>query len=300
MKTKQIIYLPLKSVIADENQPRQYFDATKIASLANSIKRIGIKEPLVVEDMLDGTYKLIDGERRLRAATIAKLTEVPVLVEAKMDDKTRRIEQFHIQEQHEGWRPTEKAIAIRDIAQDFGLTMKEMGEMLSLSKEQMENYIAFINLVAHKEMVKFETPISMAPSIRAATNHAVRQMLAQENEDMTIEQQKAFQLGLIKRISTGEITKGTQITKVNDSVTQEAKQAINGIIKTDKSIEKLFVETNAKTAKTYRTFSNDVRHMLQSYDIFTRESVLVTTYAEDSELKAKTKNLIKKLQQLPS
>lgn len=299
MKTKQIVYLPLKKVIPDENQPRQFFDATKIASLANSIKRIGIKEPLVVEALSDGTYKLIDGERRFRAATLIGMTEVPALVEDAMTDIQRMVEQFHIQEQHEGWKPNEKAIAIRDIAATLGTSMKEVGENLGLSERTLKQYIAFASLLSSDEMIKSEINIDFSGAIANLSKHLQKQMLEQEGVDVSDDDEKEFQVAIIKRIKKGEIRNSPELTKVRDSLTQEAKKTFNAFIKTDKSVDKLFIETNAKEAKLYRTFANDARMMSTITDMLTRQAKLVTVLESDTALKAQIRTVIKKLQQLP-
>lgn len=298
MKTKQIVYLPIKSVIPDPNQPRQYFDATKLATLANSIKRIGIREPLVVEDMKDGTYKLIDGERRYRSAKIAGLTEVPTLIEEPMPELDRLVQQFHLQEQHEGWKPSEKAIAIRDMAHAMKLPMKEVAQMLSLSPKQVEEYVAFISLLGHQEMVKSEIPVHFATKLQSLTNYAVKQMLEQENKDMSQDEQKELQVAVIKRIASGELTRPVHILKIRDSIAQDAKKVVHDLLKTNKSVDKLGIETNSNNARLYRTFMNVIQATNRSAVQLSRVSVLTDHLKEEENDVAAIKALIKKLQSL--
>lgn len=200
MKTTQITSIPVKNITPDPFQPRKYFDAVKMASLTKSIQQIGIKEPLVVEAQADGTYKLIDGERRFRAALNLKLKEVPAVIEEPMSEIQRMIEQFHIQEQHEAWKPQEKAIAVRDIAHAMGTTMKEVGNSLGLAERTIGTYMSFTNLLVGKEMVESEISIEFSSRIDSTTNRAVKELLLQSNRDMTTAEKKNFQLGIIKRI----------------------------------------------------------------------------------------------------
>lgn len=298
MKTTQIVMLPMSKVFPDPHQPRQYFDAAKLATLANSIKRIGIKEPVSVEKLPDGTYKLIDGERRYRASKILKLAEIPAIVAAPMTPSERLVQQFHVQEQHEGWRPQEKAIAIRDIANTLKMPLKEMGAMLGIPPFTMRDYIAFVELLGQNEMEKTDTPISYANAINVLTKYAVRQLMVQNEEDFTQAEQKEFQVSIIRRIASGEITNAAQLTKVRDSITQEAKSAIDSIIKKDKTVDKIFAESNARGARIYRQFENQLNALNRKVFEFTREKGLTGILAEDSATKSHLKNLIKNLQSL--
>lgn len=290
--------LPMSKVFPDPHQPRQYFDATKLATLANSIKRIGIKEPISVEKLPDGTYKLIDGERRYRASKILKLTEIPAIVEAPMSASERLVQQFHVQEQHEGWRPQEKAIAIRDIADTLKMPLKEMGAMLGIPPFTMRDYIAFVELLGQTEMEKSDTPISYANRINVVTRYAVKQLMEQVEEDMTQAEQKAFQVAIIRRIANGEIQNPAQLTKIHDAITQNAKEAIDSIILKDKTVDKIFADTNARGARVYRQFQNQVTALNRRVHEFNREKGLTAIFAEDATAKSGLKNLIKNLQNL--
>lgn len=74
------IFIPIEKVVREPNQVRRYFDVQKLANLTESVRQVGIIEPLCVCPMSDGRYKLVAGERRYRAAITAGLTEVPVVV----------------------------------------------------------------------------------------------------------------------------------------------------------------------------------------------------------------------------
>jgi len=296
MKTQQIVYLPIEKVIADPNQPRQYFDAAKLATLSNSIKRIGIKEPVSVEALPDGKYKLIDGERRYRASLILNLKTIPAIVQSSMTESERLVQQFHVQEQHESWRPQEKAIAIRDIANILKMSLAEIGPILGISSFTMRSYIAFVGLLSQKEMLKQDIPIAYAHTISVNTKYAAKMLLEQENEDMSDEERKLFQLGIIKRIANGEIINPTQVNKIRDSITNEAKKSINDIKSSSKSVNKIFVESNAKDARVYRQYSNQVYALIRRIHEFNRLPSAVTALESDSKLKSLTRSLIKTLQ----
>ena len=81
---------------ADENQPRKYFAADKMHTLKESIKKHGIKVPVVVEPIGNGKYRLIDGERRFRAESELKLKVVPAIIEEPKNATERLIEQYQL------------------------------------------------------------------------------------------------------------------------------------------------------------------------------------------------------------
>lgn len=298
MNTTQITKIPLSKITPDPFQPRKYFDAVKLASLAKSIEQIGIKEPLVVEAQSDGTYKLIDGERRFRAATQLKLKDVPAVIEPAMSEVQRMIEQFHIQEQHEGWRPAEKAIAIRDIAHALGTTMKEVGNSLGLAERTVQSYMAFNNLLVGKEMLESEISIDFSSRIESTTKRAAKELLAQENRDMTETEKKMFQLGILRRIKSGELTLPRQMTKIIDSLAQEAEATVKSVIKTNNSLEKMFIDSKAQDAQLYRQYVNDVHRISRLVNTVVKNKVVSDMLDADDKLKAIVRGIVKNLQSL--
>jgi len=302
MTTKREInvqYVPLKKVIADENQPRKDFDVFKMSSLIASIKRLGIREPLVVEAMPDGTFMIIDGERRFRAATELKLTDVPVIVEKKMSATDRILHQFHLQEQHEGWKPMEKAIAIRDLSEALGVPLQAMGEMLSIHPSMIGHYIKFIQLLANKELVRSDVPIHYAGLIQTCTNKAQRELVRQGESEMEEEQVLAFQVGLINKIISGEIRNGNELTKVRDSLTQDAKYTVAKVIKNDVKLDKIFNETNAKLARLYRQFNNNIYAATRELATMNTLPNMIGYFEEDETAKRNVRKLITELSKLP-
>ncbi|BAY35491.1 chromosome partitioning protein, ParB family (plasmid) [Nostoc carneum NIES-2107] len=83
--------LPLYQIILPPSQPRRYFDPVKLKSLADSIKEVGLLEPIVVRKIKEGQYELVVGERRLKACEIAKLEEIPVVIIECDEKKARKL-----------------------------------------------------------------------------------------------------------------------------------------------------------------------------------------------------------------
>ena len=111
------------------SQPRRYFDPTKLEELSRSIKQFGILEPLLVRPLSDGNYELVAGERRLRAAQIAGLTEVPAVIR-EMDDTTTAQVRLIENLQREDLNPLEETEGILELLSIQ--LMKSQREVISL------------------------------------------------------------------------------------------------------------------------------------------------------------------------
>lgn len=132
-------------VQANLNQPRKFFDEEKLKELADSIKSYGIIEPLVVRKVGPVHYEIIAGERRLRAAKIAGLTEVPVIVKSYEDDE-RKIVTLLENVQREDLNAVEKAEGYRALIEEFNLTQDELAEKLGKSRPSITNALRILAL----------------------------------------------------------------------------------------------------------------------------------------------------------
>ncbi|ABW31431.1 chromosome partitioning protein, ParB family, putative (plasmid) [Acaryochloris marina MBIC11017] len=118
--------IPIKNIHLPTNQPRKYFNAEKLAQLVTSVKEHGVLEPLLVRPLKNGEYELVAGERRLRAAKEAGLTEVPII--AKQLNNREAVHVALIENlQREDLNPIEETDAILDL----------LGLVLELNKEQV-------------------------------------------------------------------------------------------------------------------------------------------------------------------
>lgn len=125
-------------------QPRRVFDATEIASLADSIREHGVLQPILVREVED-RYQLIAGERRLRACQEANLNDIPVRVLA-LDD--RRVSELAMVEnlQREDLNAIEKALAFRDYLGRYHVTQDELAKRLGLDRSTISNLIRLLDL----------------------------------------------------------------------------------------------------------------------------------------------------------
>ncbi len=136
------------SVIPNPQQPRTGFDPERLSALAASIREVGILQPLVVRPPEDGTYMLVAGERRLRAAREVGLAEVPVVIREVDDDQVSLTAALIENLQREDLRPLEEAAAYKQLLEDFGLTHQEIGDRVAKSRSAVSNSLRLLTLPA--------------------------------------------------------------------------------------------------------------------------------------------------------
>lgn len=137
--------VPLESIAPNPRQPREHFDEEALAELVTSIREVGLLQPVVVRETGEGRYELVMGERRLRAAREAGLTEIPAIVRETPDDALLRdalLENLHRQQLN----PLEEAAAYQQLLEDFGATHEQLAERIGRSRSQVTNTIRLLNL----------------------------------------------------------------------------------------------------------------------------------------------------------
>jgi ParB family chromosome partitioning protein len=138
--------LPPARIQQNPYQPRKRFDDDELQALTESVKTHGVLQPLVVRAAGDG-YQLIAGERRLRAATAAGLTEVPVHV-VHFDDQQVFEAALVENIQRSDLNAIEKAVGFKEYLDRFGLTQEQLGAKLGLDRTTISNLLGLLNLPA--------------------------------------------------------------------------------------------------------------------------------------------------------
>ena len=139
--------IDLNLISANPKQPRVVFDEDQLAELALSIKEVGLLQPPVVRSIGNGKYQLIMGERRYRAAKLAGLKSIPVIIRQTNDDQLLRealIENIHRSQLN----PLEEAAAYQQLLNDFGYTHDELANRLGKSRPVITNTMRLLNLPA--------------------------------------------------------------------------------------------------------------------------------------------------------
>lgn len=150
-----IFWVEVDKIKPNPFQPRKEFDEAKLANLAHSIRQYGVIQPLTVTrkevEKPDGgiatEYELIAGERRLRAAKIAGVGSVPVLIRAEFDDDKTKLELAIIENlQREDLNPIDRAKAFDQLTKQFGFKHVEVAEKIGKSREYVSNSIRLLVL----------------------------------------------------------------------------------------------------------------------------------------------------------
>jgi ParB family chromosome partitioning protein len=139
--------IPIASIVPNPHQPRVHFDEESLGELAASIREIGVLQPVLVRAAADGTYELIAGERRWRAARRAGLTVVPAII--RTADDAGSVEQALIENLHrQDLTPLEEAAAYQQLIEDFSLTHEQVASRVGKSRSSVTNTLRLMSLPA--------------------------------------------------------------------------------------------------------------------------------------------------------
>ena len=141
----EINRLPLTALQAGKYQPRQKMEAGALQELAESIREQGVMQPLLVRLVSAGKYEIIAGERRFRAATIAGLKEVPVLV-SSADDQAAAAMALVENMQREDLNPLEESQGLARLIEEFGFTHEQAAKAVGKSRSAISNLLRLTQL----------------------------------------------------------------------------------------------------------------------------------------------------------
>lgn len=164
--------VPIETIVPNARQPRQNFEEGALEELAQSIREVGLLQPLVVRPVGENTYELIAGERRLRASKLAGLATVPVLVRSAGDQSS--LEMALVENlQRADISPVESARAFRALLQEFGLTQEQVADKVGKSRTSVANTLRLLRL---------PTPILTGLEKGEISEGHARALLSVENE----------------------------------------------------------------------------------------------------------------------
>ncbi len=140
-----ITTLKLTDIEPNKSQPRKNFDIEALNTLADSIRQNGIIQPLLVRSMPDGTYQIVAGERRWRAAKMAGLTEVPVFIKELSDIQAQQIALIE-NLQRENLNPIEEANGYKELMDRFGMTQEDVARVVGKARSSVANSLRLLSL----------------------------------------------------------------------------------------------------------------------------------------------------------
>jgi ParB family transcriptional regulator, chromosome partitioning protein len=144
-KEQDIVQLPIDKLVPNPGQPRKNFDETELQELADSIKTYGIIQPIIAANAGDGTYIIIAGERRTRAAKLAGLSAVPVIIRDYTDQKKLEISLIE-NIQRSDLNPIEEAAAFKNLMDFSNLSQDELAARMGKNRSTVANALRLLKL----------------------------------------------------------------------------------------------------------------------------------------------------------
>jgi ParB family chromosome partitioning protein len=184
--------VPISHIRPNTFQPRSHFDEESLASLAASIKEVGLLQPVLVRELVDESesYELIAGERRWRAARRAGLQTIPVLVQQAADDRSS-LEQALVENLHrDDLNALEEAAAYQQLIDEFGLTHEQVATRMGKGRATVTNTLRLLQLPAGAQRALAERTISAghARSLLGTPDRALQERLVERivEEGLTV------------------------------------------------------------------------------------------------------------------
>ncbi len=196
------VTLKITDIEPNRNQPRKVFDEAALNELAESIAQNGILQPLLVRPMADGSYQIVAGERRWRAARKAGLTEVPVYIRALSDEEVAAMTLVE-NLQRQDLNPIEEAKGLKQLISDYGYTQEQAAEKIGKSRSAVANTLRLLSLP--------DEVLQLVSDGELSAGHA-RALLSLENPE------------LIKETAKEVISKGLSVRETEKLVKKLTKQ----------------------------------------------------------------------------
>ncbi len=215
---EEMTFLPLSRIEPREEQPRNVFDEEALQTLADSISRYGVLQPITVRLLDSGYYQIIAGERRWRASRMAGLTEVPVrIIEA--DDRTTAELALVENLQREDLNPIEEAKGYKTLIEDYGLTQEDAAKSVGKSRPAVSNALRLLNL-SPEVLHLVETGDLSAGHARALLsiqNEEIQLQAAKEimAKALSVRKAEALASKALKKISESEESQKSDPTEID-------------------------------------------------------------------------------------
>lgn len=144
--TEGLATLRLSEVEPNRGQPRKHFDKEALQQLADSIGEHGVIQPIIVRSMPDGSYQIVAGERRWRAAKMAGLSEIPVVVRDDLsEEQTMQIAMIE-NLQRENLNPIEEALGYKELLDKYSITQDKLAKALGKARSSITNSLGLLSM----------------------------------------------------------------------------------------------------------------------------------------------------------
>lgn len=230
------LYVKIGEIEPNREQPRKAFDEDALLELSDSIKQFGILQPLLVQKK-DGYYELIAGERRWRAAKLAGLKEVPIVIREFTDQEVVEISLIE-NIQREDLNPIEEAVAFKRLMEEFHLKQDEIAERVSKSRTAVTNSMRLLKLDKRVQQMLVEEMIT--------TGHARALLSLEDGEQQHAAAMKIFDEKLsvretekmVKNILQPKLPKMKEHDTAQDAIYEHLEERMKSIMGTKVAINR--------------------------------------------------------------
>ena len=228
----------INKVEPNRDQPRKNFDEDALLELAESIKQFGVLQPLIVQEK-DGYYEIIAGERRWRAAKMANLKEIPVIIKKLTEQEIVEISLIE-NIQRENLNPIEEAIAYKRLLTEFNLKQDEVAERVSKSRTAVTNSMRLLKLNEKVQQMVIDDMISTghARALLGISNLEKQYIVAQRIFDEKLSVRETEKL--VKKIQQEKENKNTEkVSKIDpklEIICHDLEEKMKGILGTKVAI----------------------------------------------------------------
>lgn len=230
--------LPIQSVVRNTEQSRKSFSTNEIGELAESIKKQGVLQPIIVRPIGDNKYELIAGERRLRASELAELNKIPALVK-EYDDKEAFFIALIENLQREDLNSIEEATAYKKLAKNYNLSHEQIGAEVGKSRVAITNILRLLNLENEIQVMLKKNIISMG--------HA-RTLISLKRESQLKIANDIIEKSLTVRDAEAMVAKFERLEPKKQVLSNEVDSKINEFVKrlTNSLPSKVKINVNSK------------------------------------------------------
>ncbi|MBS7396366.1 MAG: ParB/RepB/Spo0J family partition protein [Alloprevotella sp.] len=259
--------VPVEKIKANPNQPRREFSETSLEELAESIRQIGIIQPITLRQMEDGTYQIIAGERRWRASQMAGLNSVPAYVRTADDEKMMQMALVE-NIQREDLNAIEIALAYQNLIEQYHLTQDKLSEKIGKNRATIANYLRLLKLPAQVQMALRNKEVDQG--------HA-RALLGLDKPTLQVKlfneiKEKGYSVrqveDMVKALNNGETVKsGRHTMKAKNRLPEEYNELKNRLAEVFRTKVEMTCSQKGK-GKIILSFANEeeLEHLISLFD----------------------------------
>ena len=213
--------IEIAKIHANPNQPRRDFNEEALQELADSIKELGVIQPITLRKMDDGTYQIIAGERRFRASQIAGKTTIPAYI-LKADDEDTMEMALIENIQREDLNPLEIALAYQQLIEQHNLSQEQLSKRVGKGRATIANFLRLLKLPATIQVALKEKRIDMghAKALLSLDSHSDQINIFHDIEKNSYSVREVEEM--VRKVKEGEESLSTTVTKGTASKKQDA------------------------------------------------------------------------------